>query len=180
MRILIKTENAAKAAKDVRLSLSEAVKVCIKKKEGVALGQFITCEGNSQTHTPFYCELDEEQAEFIAGSEFLGTITTMADMGEMIEIIKEDDNCIEVSCGGSNVFLPLKKSMKLLQMKEDAETVTVKMDVVEFKNAILYGGYCPSKDNALGLKNTIELKFDFGGEEIQGAEQVLHVQTTDS
>ena len=33
MRILIKTDNAAKAARDVRLSLSEAVKVCIKKRK---------------------------------------------------------------------------------------------------------------------------------------------------
>lgn len=179
MNIMINSEEAAKAAKDARLSLGGAVQVCIKKKNGVTLGQFITCEGNSQTHTPFRCELDDDEAEFITGPELLHIISTMADMGDIIQISGEGTESIMVACGGSNVMLALKQEMKLFVVKNDESTISVKMGVPELRDAVAYGGYCPSRDDSHGLKNVVELKFSFGTGEAGTQKQFLCVQTTD-
>lgn len=184
MNIIIESGNIAKAAKDARLSLGDAVQVCIKKRKDNTAGQLITCDGNSQTHVLFKCEMDVNEAKFIAGPEFLDTVSKMAEMGEVIEIVRNPldggngyEDCIRVSCGGSSVLLRLKEEMKLFQMKQDASTVSVKMSVSKFKDAICYGGYCASKDDNRGLKNVIELQFHFG--DAENEKQCLCVQTTD-
>jgi hypothetical protein len=179
MNIMINSEEAAKAAKDARLSLGGAVQVCIKKKDGVALGQFITCEGNSQTHTPFRCELDDNEAEFITGPELLNTIVMMADMGDIIQISGNGAESIGITCGGSNIALGLKQEIKLFVVRNDTSTISVKMSVSEFQDTITYGGYCPSKDDSHGLKNVIELRFKFGTDSSDTQKQFLCVQTTD-
>lgn len=187
MNLIIESENIAKAVKDARLSLGGEVQVCMKKREGIANGQLITCDGSSQTHVLFKCEMDEARAEFIAGPEFLEIISKMAETGKVIEITRNAGNrekadCedyIKVTCEGSEVRLGLKTEMKLFQMKQDESTISVKMSASDFRDAVAYGGYCASKDDNRGLKNVIELQFYFGTGESTEEGQRLCVQTTD-
>lgn len=180
MKFILRNKEVGNVVKVARISLEDAVQVVIdgtRKKDGIAVGQMITCDGNTQAHVPFHCTMEsDEKISFVTGSKFLDVLDTMCYMDKDISVQVTKEKAT-IFCDSSHVDVELKEEMKLMDVKNDADTINVLMQASDLKKGVIRGGYCPAKDNNRNIKNVVELQFHF--DESEEEKPYLSIASTD-